>query len=144
MKRSNACLLTSKKNLKMSNLVSSSRRKQRKQHFSAPSSERRRIMSSALSKELKEKYSVNAVPIRKNDIVKITRGAWKGREGKVVQVYRLRWCIYIEKVNRDKSNGQSVPIPINPSNVEVTKLHLDKDRQALLARKANKSSKVQA
>jgi hypothetical protein len=38
--------------------VSSSRRKSRKAHFSAPSSIRRKIMSSALSKELREKHNV--------------------------------------------------------------------------------------
>jgi hypothetical protein len=38
--------------------VSSSRRKARKAHFSAPSSVRRKIMSSALSKELRAKYNV--------------------------------------------------------------------------------------
>lgn len=38
--------------------VSSSRRKSRKAHFSAPSSIRRNIMSAPLSKELREKYNV--------------------------------------------------------------------------------------
>jgi large subunit ribosomal protein L26e len=40
--------------------VSSSRRKSRKAHFSAPSSIRRKIMSSALSKELRGKHNVRA------------------------------------------------------------------------------------
>jgi hypothetical protein len=38
--------------------VSSSRRKSRKAHFAAPSSIRRKIMSSALSKDLRTKYNV--------------------------------------------------------------------------------------
>jgi hypothetical protein len=38
--------------------LASSRRKSRKAHFSAPSSERRVIMSAPLSKELREKYNV--------------------------------------------------------------------------------------
>jgi hypothetical protein len=38
--------------------ISSSRRKARKAHFSAPSSVRRKIMSSGLSKELRGKYNV--------------------------------------------------------------------------------------
>lgn len=38
--------------------VSSSRRKSRKAHFSAPSSERRILMSAALSSDLKTKYNV--------------------------------------------------------------------------------------
>jgi large subunit ribosomal protein L26e len=40
----------------------------------------------------------------------------------------------VQNVNRDKSNGQSVPLPIHPSNVVITKLHLDKDREDILAR----------
>jgi hypothetical protein len=38
--------------------VSSSRRKSRKAHFNAPSSIRRKIMSAALSKELREEHKV--------------------------------------------------------------------------------------
>ena len=40
---------------------SSSRRKSRKAHFAAPSSVRRKIMSSALSKELRGKHNVRHV-----------------------------------------------------------------------------------
>lgn len=39
--------------MKYSNSVSSSRRKSRKAHFTAPSSERRKIMSAPLSAELR-------------------------------------------------------------------------------------------
>lgn len=35
---------------------------------------------------------------------------------------------------REKSNGQSVPLPIHPSKVVVTKLKLDKDRENILDR----------
>ena len=44
--------------MKFSANVTSSRRKQRKAHFDAPSSERRRRMSTPLSNELKQKYNV--------------------------------------------------------------------------------------
>jgi large subunit ribosomal protein L26e len=44
--------------MKFSRDVSSSARKSRKAHFTAPSNVRRKIMSSALSKELREKYNV--------------------------------------------------------------------------------------
>ncbi|KAA8895494.1 hypothetical protein FN846DRAFT_784976, partial [Sphaerosporella brunnea] len=40
--------------------ISSSRRKSRKAHFSAPSSVRRKLMSATLSKELREKYGVRS------------------------------------------------------------------------------------
>merc|ERR1719408_1108448 len=121
-------------------MVSSARRKSRKAHFTADSTARRKIMSSPLSKDLRTKYNVRAVPVRKDDEVQIVRGHYKDREGKVIQVYRKKWCIHIERVTRDKANGQTVNIPIHPSKVLISKLKLDKDRKALLERK-NRSTK---
>ena len=86
--------------------VSSQRRKSRKAYFTAPSSVRRVMMSSHLSKDLRDKYDVRAMPVRKGDSVKIMRGDFKGREGKVSTVYRRRRCIYIEKIVKEKTNGQ--------------------------------------
>ncbi|KAL1931022.1 hypothetical protein VTP01DRAFT_10159 [Rhizomucor pusillus] len=128
--------------MKFSADVSSSRRKCRKAHFSAPSHIRRKLMSSPLSKELREKYNTRSIPIRKDDEVLVVRGSLKGREGKVVQVYRKKWVIHIERVNREKVNGATVPIGIHPSNVVVTKLKIDKSRQAILDRK-DRSKKAQ-
>ncbi|KAJ5171985.1 ribosomal protein L24 [Penicillium capsulatum] len=114
--------------------LASSRRKSRKAHFSAPSSERRTIMSAPLSKELREKYNVRSIPIRRDDTVLVTRGSSKGREGRVSAVYRLKFAVHVEKLTRDKSNGQSVPIPLSASKVVITQLKLDKDRESLLQR----------
>ncbi|GAB1313634.1 60S ribosomal protein L26A [Madurella fahalii] len=119
---------------KVSANVSSSRRKSRKAHFSAPSSVRRDIMSAPLSKELREKYNVRSIPIRKDDEVQIVRGLNKDKEGKVTSVYRLKYVIHVERVTREKATGASVPLGIHPSNVVITKLKLDKDRENILAR----------
>jgi len=86
--------------------VSSQRRKSRKAHFSAPSSIRRKIMSSHLSNDLRSKYEVRSIPVRKGDTVKIMRGTNKGREGKVQAVYRKKWALHIEKIVREKTNGK--------------------------------------
>lgn len=91
-------------------------------------------MSAPLSKELREKHGVRSIPIRKDDEVTVVRGSNKGREGKITSVYRLKYLVHIERVTREKSNGQSVPIGIHPSKVVVTKLKLDKDRENILAR----------
>ena len=77
---------------------------------------------------------VRSIPIRKDDEVTILRGSNKGREGKVTSVYRLKYVIHVERVTRDKSNGQSVPLGIAPSKVAITKLKLDKDREKILER----------
>ena len=56
------------------------------------------------------------------------RGSSKGSEGRVVQVYRKKWVIHVDRVTRDKSNGSTVQLPVHPSNVVITKIKLDKDR----------------
>merc|ERR1711885_47387 len=121
--------------MKFSANVSSSRRKARKAHFTAPSSVRRKIMSAHLNKDLSSKYHVKSMPIRKDDEVIVVRGSHRGREGKVIQVYRKKYVIHIERVTREKSNGSTVNVGIHPSNVTITKLKLDKDRRAILERK---------
>jgi ribosomal protein uL24 len=121
--------------MKINPAVSSSRRKSRKRHFQAPSSERRKIMSASLDKSNREKYNIRSLPIRQGDEVVVVRGSLKGREGKVKTVYRRRYVIYVEKLTREKANGTQVPIPIHPSNVRITKIHLDRNRTELIARK---------
>jgi len=44
--------------------------------------------------------------------------------------------VHVERVTREKSNGQSVPIGVAPSKVEIIKLKLDKDREKILERKS--------
>ncbi|GFY59146.1 60S ribosomal protein L26 [Trichonephila inaurata madagascariensis] len=84
--------------MKLNKLVSSSRRKNRKRHFNAPSHIRRKIMSSPLSKELRQKYGVRSVPIRRDDEVMITRGHYKGPQvgnscdGNVNNACIFTWC----------------------------------------------------
>ena len=119
--------------------ISSQRRKSRKAHFTAPSSVKRKIMSCKLSKDLRTKYNCRTIPVRKGDTVKILRGSsqygGKGTDGKVICVYRKRWSIHVEKIVRDKRSGNTVQVPIHPSNCEVTQLKADKSRKTLLARK---------
>ena len=82
------------------------------------------------------------MPIRKDDEVQIVRGDnnFLGREGKVVQVYRKKWVIRVERLTKDKVNGASYHIGYDPSKVVITKLKLDKDRKALLDRKLGKGA----
>ena len=55
-------------------------------------------------------------------------------------MYRKKWVIHVDRVQRDKSNGSSVPIGIHPSNVVITTIKLDKDRRAILERKDRKKN----
>ncbi|XP_004713915.1 60S ribosomal protein L26-like [Echinops telfairi] len=111
--------------MKFNPFVTSDGSKNGKRHFNAPSHVRREIMSSPLSKELRQKYNVRSMAIRKDDEVQI---------GKVVvQVYWKKYIIYIE---RDKAKGTTVHVGIHPSKVVIPRLKLDKDRKKILERKA--------
>merc|ERR1712228_354630 len=123
--------------MKLNKHVSSDRSKSRKRHFTAPSHIRRRLMSAPLSKELRTKYGVRSMPIRKDDEVQVTRGHYKGQQvGKVVQCYRKKYVVYIERIQREKANGAQVYVGIHPSKVVIVKLKMDKDRKKILERKA--------
>ena len=93
-------------------------------------------MSAPLSKDLRQKYNVRSLAIRKDDEVQVTRGHFKSQQvGKVMQVYRKKWVIHIERIQREKANGATVNVGIHPSKVEIIKLKLDKDRKKILERK---------
>jgi len=68
--------------------------------------------------------------------VQIVRGKHaKEAVAKVTTVYRRRYCIHVDRIIKEKTNGAQVPVPIHPSKVQITKLKLDKDRKALIERK---------
>lgn len=122
--------------MKYSSTVTSSRRKNRKAHFSSDSESRRKLMSAPLSKELRVRHGVRSMPIRKDDEVLITRGMYKSREGKVITVFRKKFVVHVERITREKVNGAQVPVGIPASNLVITKLKLDKDRKAKLEAKS--------
>jgi large subunit ribosomal protein L26e len=94
-------------------------------------------MTSPLSKDLRQKYGVRSIPIRKDDEVQVLRGHYKGQQvGKVVQCYRKKFCVYIERIQREKANGASVYVGIHPSKVCIVKLKMDKDRKKIIDRRA--------
>merc|ERR1711915_218632 len=123
--------------MKLNKHKTESRRKNRARYFSAPSHIKRRFMSTPLSKELRQKYNVRSIPIRKDDEVQVVRGHYKGQQvGKGVSVCRKKFCIYIERIQREKANGASVYVGIHPSKVCVVKLKMDKDRKKIIERRA--------
>ena len=116
-------------------------RKQRKALFNAPLHRRRQIMSAMLSKELKEKYKKNALPVRKGDVVRIMRGDFKNVEGEVLKVDYKSYRIHVEGASIKKQNGKEVPYPIHPSNVMILKLEESDERRFKFLEK-NKDNEV--
>jgi hypothetical protein len=40
------------------------------------------------------------------------RARVQGREGKVVQVYRRKWVIHVERITREKVNGELIVVVV--------------------------------
>jgi large subunit ribosomal protein L24 len=68
------------------------------------------------------------------------RGDRKGFEGKVSQVDRTKYRVFVEGVTREKVDGTTALIPIHPSKVMITRLNLDdKWRRGIMERKSKKA-----
>ena len=105
-------------------------RKQRKYRANAPLNIKRKFLSSHLSKELIKKYSTRNIPVRKEDKVKIVRGQFKGKTGKIVKVITKKSKVYIENIQHLKNDGTKTYYPIDPSNLIILELNLtDKKRK---------------
>ncbi len=104
-------------------------RKQRKALYNAPLHLRRKLMTAPLSKELRDKYGIKRIPVRKGDEVRIVRGSYSGMTGKVNRVDLAKMRIYIDGVTREKADGTPVFVPIHPSKVEIIKLDLSDTRR---------------
>lgn len=112
-------------------------RKQRKALFNAPLHRRQKLVSAPLSPELRKKYGVRRLPVRKGDKVRIMRGDFKGHENTVVRVDLKRMVIYVDGVTIKKADGTPVFRPIHPSNVMIVELNLDDEwRKKIIERRA--------
>merc|ERR1712050_269807 len=78
--------------------------------------------------------------IGQDDEVKIVRGHFKGEQtGKIITVYRKKDVVHVERISREKANGQTVHIGLHPSNLVITKMKMTADRKKLLeAKKATR------
>ena len=61
------------------------------------------------------KYIVRVIIVH---IRQVMTGHYKGQSnGKVLAVFRNKGVVHIERISREKANGQSVQIGLHPSNV---------------------------
>ena len=115
-------------------------RKQIKYLANAPLNLRKRFMSANLSKELRKKYGKRNIPLRKGDTVKVMRGKFKKKIGKIITVYTKKMKVEIENMQIKKQDGSKANIKFNPSILQVTELNLeDKKRNEIFAGQKNNS-----
>ena len=111
-------------------------RKQRKYRFNAPLHVRHKLMSVTLSEELRERYEIRSLPVKKGDTVLVMRGDFKEQEGKVEKVDLKNYKIMIDGVSVQKPDGNQVFHPVHPSKVMLVELDLeDEKRSQIIERK---------
>lgn len=119
-------------------------RKQRKFLYNAPLHLRRKMLSSHLSKELREKYKRRSLPLRKGDEVSVMSGKLKGKTGKIARVNLNKYRVYIEGISRKRTVGTEIQVSIHASNLKIINLNLsDKRRIKMLERKGVKVAEEQ-
>jgi large subunit ribosomal protein L24 len=97
-------------------------RTQRKFRYTAPLHIRKKFVHVHLSKELRTKIKKRSIQAKSGDKVRIMRGKFKGKEGKISRIDLSESKIFVEGITQKKANGKEVPIPIDPSNLMIIEL----------------------
>jgi large subunit ribosomal protein L24 len=104
-------------------------RKQRKYRYNAPMHVRQKLVSAHLDKALRKEYKKRSMPVRTGDEVKIMRGKFKKKSGKVSEVNLKSLKVYVEGIATKKVTGQEALIALEPSNLMITKLKTDDQKR---------------
>lgn len=111
-------------------------RKQRKYQYNVSLHTRHKFLGCHLSKELIKKHSKRSIPLRKGDKVKIVRGQFKGKSGKIEAVDVKTSKAHITGIEKIRRDGGKSFVPIAASNLIITELNLeDKKREKKLKTK---------
>ena len=105
-------------------------RKQRKFLANLPTHLRQKQLSASLDKELKLKYNRRTIGLRKNDEVKIMRGKFTKKQGKILLVDPKYARVQVEGIEITKKNGEKTFVWMKPSNLKIIKLD-DSDKRRL-------------
>ncbi len=83
------------------------------------------MASSHVAPELHDKAKgrmPRAIPVRKGDTVRVMRGGFHGREGKVVSVDRVDGTVVVEGITIEKVDEKKVARPIHASNLMIVRM----------------------
>jgi large subunit ribosomal protein L24 len=119
-------------------------KKQRKYRANAPKHIKRKLITSNLSKELRKTYKKRSLVLIKKDSVKVMRGQFKKKSGKIIGVNTVAGKVFIENIQKTKKDGTKINVPFDPSNLQITELNLeDKKRLKKPELKQNIQNKAQ-
>ncbi len=111
-------------------------KKQRKYLYNAPLHIRGKMLKAHLSETLSKKFNKRSVRIRVGDKVRIMKGQFLGKEGKVEKIDTKNRKAIIENVSITKTDGSKIKVPIAIPNLMIIDLNMkDKKRLEILKRK---------
>lgn len=117
---------------------SKQRRKQRKYRYNAEKHTLGKFLHASLSKVLREKYKKRSLRLRKGDKVKVLRGQFKGKEGKIDSVDLSLSKVNITGIESVKKDGTKSFYSIHASNLMITELNLDDKKRLKNPEKSTK------
>ena len=99
-------------------------RKQRKYRYNAPLHVKQKFMHVHLSAELRKKHGLRNIQIRSGDKVRVMRGKFSKKEGKVDRVSIKQEKVYVTGLEVVKKEGAKLLAPLAPSNLMIIELDL--------------------
>ena len=116
-------------------------RKQRKYRYEAPLHIRQHWLHVHLSKELRQKYLRRNASVRKGDKVKVLRGQFRGKEGRVERINIKLSKVYVNGVEFIKADGSKKQHGLPAANLILTEIDLnDRFRKEKLESRMNSNS----
>ena len=94
---------------------------------------RSKQLGSNLSKDLQKKYGKKSVRALEGDSITISRGEFKGVDGKIAKISTQKSSVTIDGIKKEKTKGDKFDVYIHTSNLVITSLNTsDKWRMAKL------------
>jgi large subunit ribosomal protein L24 len=123
-------------------MMSKKPNKSRKEMYDMPMHKAAKQVAAHLDEKLQKELGRRSITLRKGDTVKVLRGSFNGKEGKITSVDRGARKIFIEKLIIKKSNGKEIPVKVDASNVLV--IDIDRtDRKRTAKKEKSKESEKQ-
>ena len=118
-------------------------RKQRKYLAKAPLHIKKKFVSVNLSKDLRKKHGKRNLSVIKGDVVKVMRGKFKKKQGKVLSVKLKMQKITVEGIQVKKLDGSKANVNLRSSNLQIIELNLE-DKKRLKKKEIKTKEKENA
>ena len=116
----------------------------RQKRREAPYHKRIKSFHAHLSRDLRAKYGIRSLPIRKDDTVLIRRGKYAGFQKKVTRLSLKKLKVQIEGIKTTKTDGTEIFHFIEPSNLLLITLgKVDDTRKKIIDRKSKTDSSLE-